>query len=206
MDQERWCILNINLDTSIQVGFIYSFSHSCFELQAKGILLAMTDSIQNCCKLLTSAEMSQGDTNKNVLAEFPLSLRYYATNILTDGVDKTFCPFTFFSVKLISTEIKVEEPLQFLWKFFSWHLLNIICGKGPKHFFRGFECFKNNFSYEGRYIFQLVSWSCQIWCNYSLWDWHLWTKDQPKWDAAFPWHLWKQDQLQNTFIFINVLY
>ena len=79
----------------------------------------MTDSIQNCCKLLTSAEMSQGDTNKNVLAEFPLSLRYYATNILTDGVDKAFCPFTFFSVKLISTEIKVEEPLQFLWKFFS---------------------------------------------------------------------------------------
>ena len=78
----------------------------------------MAESIQNCCKLLTSAEMSQGDANKNVLAEFPSSLRYCATNILTDGVDKTFRPFTFFSIRLISTEIKVEELLQFLWKSF----------------------------------------------------------------------------------------
>ena len=74
----------------------------------------MTEFTQNCCKLLTSVEMFQGDTNENVLAEFPSSLRYCATNILTDGVDKTFCPFTFFSVRLISTENKVEEPLQFL--------------------------------------------------------------------------------------------
>ena len=79
----------------------------------------MAESIQNCCKLLTSVEMSQDDTNKNVLADFPSSLRYCATNILTDGVDKTFCLFTFFSVRLISAENKAEEPLQFLWKFFS---------------------------------------------------------------------------------------
>ena len=151
-----------NLWGQICVGFIYSFSHSCFELQAKGIRLVVAESIQNCCKLLTSVEMSSGDTNKNVLAEFPSSLRYCVTNILTDGVDKTFCPFTFFSVRLISTENKVEEPRQFLWKIFSPHLLNIIYGRGPRRFFRGFECFKNKFSYEGSYIFQLVFWSCQI--------------------------------------------
>ena len=79
----------------------------------------MAESIQNCCKLLTSVEMSQGETNKYVLAEFPLSLRYCATNILADGEDKTCFPFTFFSVRLISTENKFEEPLHFLWKFFS---------------------------------------------------------------------------------------
>ena len=73
----------------------------------------MTESIQNCCKLFTSVEMSQGDTNKNVLAEFPSSLSYCVTNILANGVDKMFCPFTCFSVRLISTENKVEEPLQF---------------------------------------------------------------------------------------------
>ena len=50
----------------------------------------MAESIQNCCKLLTSVEMSRGETNKYVLAEFPLSLRYCATNILADGVEKTF--------------------------------------------------------------------------------------------------------------------
>lgn len=76
----------------------------------------MAESIQNCRKLLTSVEMSHGDANKNVLTEFCLFLIYRATNILTDGVGKTFCPFTFFSVWLIS---KVEEPLYFLWKFFS---------------------------------------------------------------------------------------
>ena len=103
----------------ICAGFIYSFSHSCFELRAKVIRLAMAESIQNSCKLLTSVEMSQGDTNKNVLADFPSSLRSCATNILADGVDKTFCPFTFFGVRFISTENKVEEPLQLLWKFFS---------------------------------------------------------------------------------------
>ena len=58
--------------------------------------------------------MSQSDTNKNVLAEFPSSLRYHATNVLADRVDKTFCLFTFFSVWLISTENKIEKPLQFL--------------------------------------------------------------------------------------------
>ena len=137
-----------NLWGQICVGFIYSFSHSC--LQAKGMQLTMAESIQNCCKLLTSAEMSHGDTNKNVLTEFWLFLIYCATNILTDGVGKAFCPFTFFSVWLIS---KAEEPLYFLGKFFSWHLLNVLYGRGPRHFFRGFEyCFKNNFSYEGSYI------------------------------------------------------
>ena len=115
----RNCLSLSQLWGQICVGFIYSFSHSCFELQAKRIRLAMAESIQNCYKLLTSVEMSQGDTNKNVLAEFPLSSRYCAINILADGVDKTFFPFTFFSVRLVSTENKVEEPLQFLWKFFS---------------------------------------------------------------------------------------
>ena len=78
------------------VKTLFRLSHSLwktklsFELRAKGIRLAMAESVQNCCKLLTSVEMSQGDTNKNVLAEFPSSLRYCATNILTDGVDKRF--------------------------------------------------------------------------------------------------------------------
>ena len=119
----------------ICVGFIYSFSHSCFELQAKAIRLAMAESIQNYCKLLSSVEISQAGTNKNVLAESPSSLRYRATNILTDGVDQTFCRFPFFSVWLISTESKVEEPLQFLCKFFSSHLLNIVYHRWPRHFF-----------------------------------------------------------------------
>ena len=68
----------------------------------------MTESIQNCCKLLFFIEMSQGDTNKNVLAEFILPLRYLVTTILTDGVDKKFCPFSFLGVWLNSIENKVE--------------------------------------------------------------------------------------------------
>ena len=64
------------------------------------------------------------------------------TNILTNGVDKSFFPFTFFCVWLISTENKVEEPFQFFWKFFSRHLLNIIYGRGPRHFFQKFECLR----------------------------------------------------------------
>ena len=59
-----------NLWAQLCVDFLYSFSLSCFELQAKGILLTMADSIQTCCKLLTSVEMSQGDKNRNVFAEF----------------------------------------------------------------------------------------------------------------------------------------
>ena len=90
----------------------------------------MAGLIQNCCKLFTSLEMSQDDTNKNVLAEFPSSLRYRAENILTNRADKTFFPFTFVSFGLISTENKVEKPLHFLWKFFSRHLLNIVHGRG----------------------------------------------------------------------------
>ena len=105
----------------------YSFSHSCFELQAKEIRLGMAGLIRNSC---TSLEMSQDDTNKNVLAEFPSSLKYRAENILTDRVDKTFCPFTFFYFWPISTENKVEKPLHFLWKFLSQHLLNIVHGRG----------------------------------------------------------------------------
>ena len=46
----------------------------------------------------------------------------------------------------------------------------------------------------------------QIWYSYGLWDWHHWTKDQPKWHAAFPWNLWEQDQLWNTSIFFNLFY
>ena len=90
----------------------------------------MAGLIQNCCKLFTSLEMSQDNTNKNVLAEFPSSLRYRAENILTNRADKTFFPFTFVSFGRISTENKVEKPLHFLWKFFSRHLLNIVHGRG----------------------------------------------------------------------------
>ena len=86
-----------------------------YDSESEGI----AESIQNCCKLLTTVEMSQGDTNKNVLAEFPSYLRYCVTNILTNGIDKTFFPFTFVSVRFISTEHKVEKVLQLLWKFFS---------------------------------------------------------------------------------------
>ena len=86
-----------------------------YDSESEGI----AESIQNCCKLLTTVEMSQGDTIKNVLAEFPSYLRYCVTNILTNGVDKTFFSFTFVSVSLISTEHKVEKVLQLLWKFFS---------------------------------------------------------------------------------------
>ena len=119
-----------NLWGQIFVGFIYI--HSCFELQAKGIPLTMAESILNCCKLLTSVEISQGDTNKNVLAEFPSSLRYCATNILTDEVDKTFCPFTSFSVRFMSTENKVEEPLSSSGSFSVdiFSLLSMVGGQG----------------------------------------------------------------------------
>ena len=120
----------------------YSFSHSCFELQAKEIRLGMAGLIRNSCKLLTSLEMSQDDTNKNVLAEFPSSLKYRAENILTDRVDKTFCPFTFFYFWLISTENKVEKPLHFLWKFLSQHLLNIVHGMGQDISFEDLNALK----------------------------------------------------------------
>ena len=131
-----------NFWVQIYVSFIYNFSHSCFELQAKGIRLAMAGLIQNCCKLFTSLEMSQDDTNKNVLAEFPSSLRYRAENILTNRADKTFFPFTFVSFGLISTENKVEKPLHFLWKFFSWHLLNIVHGRGQDISFEDLNALK----------------------------------------------------------------
>ena len=131
-----------NFWVQIYVSFIYNFSHSCFELQAKGIRLAMAGLIQNCCKLFTSLEMSQDDTNKNVLVEFPSSLRYRAGKILTNRADKTFFPFTFVSFGLISTENKVEKPLHFLWKFFSRHLLNIVHGRGQDISFEDLNALK----------------------------------------------------------------
>ena len=102
----------------------------------------MAGLIQNCCKLFTSLEMSQDDTNKNVLAEFPSSLRYRAENILTNRADKTFFPFTFVSFGLISTENKVEKLLHFLWKFFSRHLLNIVHGRGQDISFEDLNALK----------------------------------------------------------------
>ena len=86
--------------------------------------------------------MSQDDTNKNVLAEFPSSLRYRAENILTNRADKTFFPFTFVSFGLISTENKVEKPPHFLWKFFSRHLLNIVHGRGQDISFEDLNALK----------------------------------------------------------------
>ena len=102
----------------------------------------MAGLIQNCCKLFTSLEMSQDNTNKNVLAEFPSSLRYRAENILTNRADKTFFPFTFVSFGRISTENKVEKPLHFLWKFFSRHLLNIVHGRGQDISFEDLNALK----------------------------------------------------------------
>ena len=112
----------------ICVGFIYSFSHNCFQLQAKGIRLAMATSTQNCCKLLTSVEMPQVDTYNNVLPEFPSPLRYRETDILTDGVDKMFCLFSFFSVWLISGKLSNS------YESFSVDILSISSMVGGKAF------------------------------------------------------------------------
>ena len=72
--------------------------------------------------------MSQVDTYKNVLPEFPSPLRYRETNILTDGVDKMFFLFLFFSVWLISGKLSSS------YESFSVDILSISSMVGGKAF------------------------------------------------------------------------